>query len=269
MKNKLDLLFENKKENVLNVYCTAGYPAVDSTATILQALQQSGADIIELGMPYSDPIADGPVIQNSNMAAIQNGMTIELLMQQLAEVKSKMHIPIILMGYLNPVLQYGFEKFCKQAAAVGISGLILPDMPMPEYNQLYKKIFEKYQLHPIFLITPQTSDERIKKADKLSKGFVYAVSSASTTGNNNAAGGQQAYFEKLQKMKFKNPVLIGFGIHDNHSFINACKYANGAIIGSAFINKLSHSTDVTQTTADFVKAILAPVPSVEAALVQH
>lgn len=262
MKNKLDLLFENKRENVLNVYCTAGYPALDSTATILQALQQSGADIIELGMPYSDPIADGPVIQNSNMAAIQNGMTIQLLMQQLAAIKPHLHIPIILMGYLNPVLQYGFEKFCKEAAGVGISGLILPDMPMAEYEQLYKKTFEKYQLHPVFLITPQTSDERIKKADKLSKGFVYAVSSASTTGNNNAVGGQQAYFEKLQKMKFKNPVLIGFGIHDSQSFSNACKFANGAIIGSAFINKLSLSTEVAQTTAEFVKAILTPVPAI-------
>lgn len=253
--NKLDELFCRKKKNILNIYCTAGYPAINSLQTILPALQQQGADIIEVGIPYSDPIADGPVIQQSNMQALQNGMTIPLLLQQLNSLKNSIHIPIILMGYLNPVLQYGIEKFCKDAKKAGVSGIILPDLPMYEYEQWYQPYFAKNNLHPIFLISPQTSMQRIKYADKLSSGFVYAVSSSSTTGSNKIDTGQQQYFKKLKSLKLKNPLLIGFGIKDKVTFQNACKYTAGAIIGSAYIKAIENSKNIQSTTAQFIKSV--------------
>lgn len=255
MINKLTQLFQNKSKNLINVYCTAGFPKKDSTTEVLLALQKSGVDIIEVGMPYSDPIADGPVIQNSNMIAIANGMTIELLFKQLKAVKKDIKIPLILMGYLNPVMQYGVEKFCNDAALVGISGLILPDMPMYEYENMYKKYFTKNNLSLIFLITPQTSVERIKMADELSSGFLYAVSSNSVTGSTLSINGQNEYFAKLASIKLNNPLMIGFGINNKETFGNACKYASGAIVGSAYIKAISKAKNIETATNSFIKTI--------------
>src|SRR6218665_3129615 len=233
--NALDKLFAIKKKNILNIYCTAGFPKLDSTATVMLALQQHGADIIELGIPYSDPVADGPVIQQSNMQALQNGITVEKIFDQLAQIKNRLQVPVVLMGYINPVMQYGMDKFCAKGAACGVSAVILPDLPMYEYEKYYAALFRKHGLHCIFLISPGTNDRRIKKADELSGGFLYAVSSSSTTGSSNDEENKLAYFKKLKAVKFKNPVLIGFGIKDNAALTEACAYANGGIIGSAFI----------------------------------
>jgi tryptophan synthase alpha chain len=258
--NRLDKVFAEKKVNVLNVYCTAGYPQLNSTIEVIQALQNNGADIIELGMPYSDPLADGEVIQQSSATALQNGMTISKLFEQLETLNNSPSgdggIPIILMGYMNPILQFGLEKFCAAAKEVGIDGMILPDLPMYEFETMYKPLFEKNNLKFIFLVTPETSEERIKKIDNLSSGFLYAVSSSSTTGNNKAIEEQEGYFKKLQQMKLKNPILVGFGIKDKHTFTAACKYTNGAIIGSAYIKALENSTDINQTTKEFLNGVL-------------
>ncbi len=253
--NKLDELFSIKKNRLLNIFCTAGYPRKESTTDVILALQKHGADMIEIGMPYSDPIADGPVIQQSNMIALQNGMNMSLLFEQLNDIKEQIRIPIILMGYLNPVLQYGMEKFCEDASRAGVSGIILPDLPMYEYETYYSSIFKKQGLHFIFLVTPETSNERIKKADKLSRGFLYAVSSSATTGGVGQQCSPEDYFERLQAMKLKNPVLIGFGISDKESFKRACSYASGAIIGSAYIKALSHSENIDHDTALFIAGI--------------
>lgn len=264
MKNRIDKLFLEKQKNILNVYCTAGYPRLHSTIEVMEALQNSRADIIELGIPYSDPIADGPVIQQSNMQALQNGMTIKILFDQLQDFRKSSsfgEVPVILMGYLNPVLQYGIEKFCADAALVGIDGIILPDLPMHEFETDYQQHFNKHQLAFIFLVTPETSEERIRKIDKLGKGFIYAVSSSTTTGNakqpadSNEMDKQKTYFKKLQDMKLVNPVLVGFGIKDKETFEAACTFTNGAIIGSAYINVLKDTVDIAQVTKDFINTI--------------
>jgi tryptophan synthase alpha chain len=255
MNTKLTALFQTKNKNLLNVYCTAGFPKKESTTEVLLALQNSGADMIEVGMPYSDPIADGPVIQGSNMVAIANGMTIDLLFKQLKAVKKDIHVPLILMGYLNPVMQYGIENFCADAALAGVSALILPDMPMYEYEHVYKKYFTLNKLSLIFLITPQTSIERIKKADSLSSGFLYAVSSNSVTGSTLSNEVQNEYFVKLAAMKLKNPLMIGFGINSKETFDNASKYAAGAIVGSAYIKAIAKSKNIETATSAFVKTI--------------
>lgn len=255
--SKIRELFLNKKERVLNVYCTAGYPNLDSIGEVINALQQNGADLVEIGMPYSDPLADGPVIQQSSMVALANGMTIATLLQQLRELKDRISIPVILMGYMNPVLQYGFERFCADAAAAGVDGLILPDLPEYEFETEYGPVIHQYGLDFIFLVTPETSPERIRKLDQLSSGFLYAVSSSSTTGNEKDMSGVDAYLQRLQSSQLKNPVLVGFGIRDKQSFDAACRYSNGAIIGSAYIRALEGSTDIKQSTADFLQAILS------------
>jgi tryptophan synthase alpha chain len=254
--SRIEQLFEQKKSRVLNVYCTAGYPYLNSTVEVMQALEANGADLIELGMPYSDPLADGPVIQHSSTIAIANGMTIEILFEQLKDFREKVSVPAILMGYMNPILQYGLEKFCASAEGVGIDGIILPDLPMYEYETEYKDLFQKHGLNFIFLITPETSEERIRKIDSLSSGFIYAVSSSSTTGNNKAIESQQVYFKKLHDMKLANPILVGFGIKDKQTFNAACEYTNGAIIGSAYIKALENSSNVSQTTKEFLNQVL-------------
>lgn len=253
--NRLDKLFSEKKTGVLNMYCTAGYPQLHSIAEVIAALQNSGADIVEIGIPYSDPIADGPVIQQSNMLALENGMNIPLLFEQLKNIRTDIHMPIILMGYLNPVLQFGIDKFCKAAAAVGVDGIILPDLPMYEFETMYQQYFNINNLKFIFLVTPETSEERVRKIDSLSGGFIYAVSSSSTTGNTKAIEDQQAYFKKLSDMNLTNPVLVGFGIKDKQTFDAACAYTNGAIIGSAYINALKNTADIPATTKDFINRI--------------
>jgi tryptophan synthase alpha chain len=254
--SRLQELFANKKERVLNVYFTAGYPQLDSTATIIQSLQNNGADIIELGMPYSDPLADGPVIQESGNIALQNGMTIAVLFEQLKALKGQINIPIILMGYMNPVLQYGFENFCAEASAVGVDGLILPDLPEYEFEMEYGAIIKKYGLDFIFLVTPETSTERIQQLDNLSTGFLYAVSSSATTGKDKDFNSVEKYLEQLQSMQLKNPVLVGFGIKDRNTFESACKYANGAIIGTAFIKALEGTTNIEATVKQFISAVI-------------
>jgi len=253
--NRIDQLFAKQKNNILNIYCTAGYPQLDDTTTVIEALSNNGVDLIELGMPFSDPLADGPVIQHSSTIALKNGMKISLLFEQLKGIREKTQVPIILMGYLNPVMQFGIENFCKHCAEVGIDGIILPDLPMDEYEQEYKKIFEQYGLHLIFLVTPETSEERIRKIDRLSKGFIYAVSSSSTTGSNKDIDLQEDYFKRLQNMQLSNPVLVGFGIRDKATFEEACKFTNGAIIGTAFVKAIETAPDLQVAIANFIQDV--------------
>ena len=254
--SRLQDLFSSQSKKVLNIYCTAGYPKPDSTVAVLQALQEGGADIIEIGMPYSDPLADGEVIQASSAVALQNGMTITRLFEQLSGIRGSIHVPLILMGYLNPVMQFGIENFCAKAKEVGIDGIILPDLPMYEYATQYKALFESQGLDMIFLVTPETSEERIRKIDALGSGFIYAVSSSSTTGKNKPVEAQEDYFKKLHDMQLKNPVLVGFGIWDQQSFEAASQYTNGAIIGSAYIKVLENAGDIAAATKEFLKNII-------------
>jgi tryptophan synthase alpha chain len=253
--NKLTHLFKEKNKRVLNIYCTAGFPELNSTLEVMQSLQNNGADLIELGMPYSDPLADGPVIQESSAKAIANGMTIKVLFEQLKDLRKTIHVPVILMGYMNPVLQYGFEQFCADAAACGVDGFILPDLPEYEYENFYATVLRKYGLTFTFLVTPETSEERIKKFDALSSGFLYAVSSSATTGSQQNTDGVEVYLKRLQSMQLKNPVLVGFGIKDKASFDRACRYTNGAIIGTAYIQALNQGKSIEETTRPFITSI--------------
>lgn len=248
-------LFLNKNKNVLNVYFTAGYPQLNSTIEVMNALQNNGADIIELGMPYSDPLADGPVIQQSSSVALANGMTIKKLFEQLKDFRNEISVPVVLMGYMNPVLQYGFEKFCADAASVGIDGLILPDLPEYEFETEYGPVIKKYDLDFIFLVTPETTEARIKKLDSLSSGFLYAVSSSSTTGTDKNMTDVSGFLQKLKALNLKNPLLVGFGIKDKASFDQACAHANGAIIGSAYIRAIAAPGNVADNTRIFCMAL--------------
>jgi tryptophan synthase alpha chain len=256
--NRIQELFAKKKSNVLSMYCTAGYPRLDSTLEVMKALQDNGADMIELGMPYSDPLADGPVIQVSNGKALANGMTIATLFEQLKGFRSSIRIPVLLMGYMNPALQYGFDRFCAEAAAVGVDGLILPDLPIHEFETEYGPIIRKYGLDFVFLVTPETSTERIRKVDALGSGFLYAVSSSSTTGKNKDLNEQQAYFSRLKEMGLKNPILVGFSIRDRKTFEAACLHTNGAIIGTAYIRALEGGGAIETVTREFLSGIVGP-----------
>ncbi|UPQ79040.1 tryptophan synthase subunit alpha [Flavobacterium azooxidireducens] len=234
-------LQEDKK--ILSIYFTAGYPNLDDTTKIISELEKSGVDIIEIGLPFSDPLADGPTIQASSTQALKNGMTTELLFEQLTNIRKSVQIPLIIMGYFNPIMQFGVENFCQKCQEVGIDGLIIPDLPMEIYESDYKELFEKYDLKNIFLITPQTSDERILKIDNISDSFIYMVSSSSVTGNQVGFNEiQEHYFERIDSMKLKNPQLIGFGISDKKTFQQATKHQKGAIIGSGFINYINKNT---------------------------
>jgi tryptophan synthase alpha chain len=253
--NRLENLFQKKDQEVLNVYCTAGYPQLHSTLEVMKALQENGADIIELGMPYSDPLADGPVIQQSSTIALTNGMTIKRLFEQLKDFREAISIPVLLMGYMNPVLQYGFESFCADAAAAGIDGLILPDLPEHEFETEYGSIMKKHGLDFVFLVTPETSEARTRKLDELSTGFLYAVSSSSTTGTDKKMVDVSSFLKKLKGMSLKNPVLVGFGIKDKTTFKTACASANGAIIGTAYIKALANRGNISDITKDFLHSI--------------
>ena len=246
-------LKEGKK--ILSIYFTAGYPELNDTVTIIQQLENSGVDMIEIGLPFSDPLADGPTIQASSTQALINGMTSTMLFDQLKDIRKKIQIPLIIMGYFNPILQYGVEAFCKKCAEIGIDGLIIPDLPVDVYNDLYKPIFEKYGLINVFLITPQTSVKRINFIDSISNGFIYMVSSASVTGNQSGFGVEQTrYFKRIAEMNLNNPQIIGFGISNNETFKQATESAQGAIIGSAFIKHITEKG--INKIPDFVKTIL-------------
>lgn len=254
--NRLDILFQEKKNNMLSIFITAGYPQLNDTASIVKSLEASGADFIELGIPFSDPLADGPIIQDSSTVALQNGMTLKLLLTQLKEIRKEVTLPILLMGYINPAMQYGIEKFAKDAVEAGADGIIIPDLPMQQYLDDYKAIFDQYNLKNIFLVTPQTSEERIRYVDEHSNSFIYLVSSASTTGKKTGIDGAEEYLSRISKMNLKSPTVVGFNISNKDSFQKACKYANGAIIGSAFVKSLAGSKDVSLATSTFVKSIL-------------
>lgn len=256
--NRLSKLFATKTNDLLNVYFTAGYPQLDSTETIIQSLADAGADLIEVGVPYSDPMADGETIQNSSMQALKNGMTLDTLFNQLSAARKRTEVPMVMMGYFNQVMQYGSERFCRAAQAAGVDGLILPDLPVHEYEQEFKAIAERYDLQVTFLITPQTSDERIRKIGALSTGFIYVVSSSSITGKSGGITDEQkTYFARIAALELPQPRLIGFGISDAASFRTACEFANGAIIGSAFIRALAGKEDVSAATTEFVQGVLA------------
>ncbi len=238
--NRIDQAFESGNKDILNVYFTAGYPQLDDTVRIARALESAGADMIEIGIPFSDPVADGPTIQASSSQALKNGMNLKLLLKHLEGLREQVSIPVLLMGYVNPILQYGFEAFCKDCERVGVDGLILPDLPLYEYEELYQGVLEKHGLYNIFLISPQTLEARIRKIDELSSGFVYMVSSSSITGAKGDISEEQInYFNRINSMGLKNKRLIGFGISNRKTFGEACDYADGAIIGSAFIKLLS------------------------------
>jgi tryptophan synthase alpha chain len=257
MENRITKLFERKNKNILSVYFTAGYPNLNDTQKIIVELEKNGVDLIEIGMPFSDPVADGPVIQKSSEIALQNGMTIKLLFEQLKEIRKSVSIPLILMGYLNPVMQYGIENFCLKCKETGIDGTIIPDLPLEIFESEYNGIFESNSLSNIFLITPQTPDERIQKIDSVSTGFIYMVSSSSTTGVKGGVDDEQmAYFERIREMKLNSRLLIGFGISDKASFEKASRYANGAIIGSAFVKAIEGETTIESKVKAFVQKIL-------------
>jgi tryptophan synthase alpha chain len=266
--NRIDSLFQTRTGNILSVFFTAGYPALNSTVEIIKALTKAGADMIEIGMPFSDPMADGPVIQKSSDVALKQGMNMKLLFNQLKDIRKETDIPLLLMGYLNPVMHFGLEKFCEECENTGIDGVILPDLPLEVFledsgkvlgvpgKSSLKDLFERHNLHVVFLISPQTHVERILEIDRISNGFLYMVSSSSTTGVRNGFDAvQQAYFERIVGMKLENPRLIGFGIANHASFSNACKYAKGAIVGSAFVNMLGTAQNLDSAITEFVKEI--------------
>jgi len=241
-------------KKLLSIYFTAGYPNLNDTVSVLQQLQDSGVDMVEIGLPFSDPLADGPTIQESSTKALQNGMTTNLLFEQLKDIRKTIDIPLILMGYFNPMLQYGVERFCAKCAEIGIDGIIMPDLPLAEWEADYKSIYKKYGLLNIFLITPQTSETRIRQIDAASDGFIYMVSSASTTGAQSGFGQtQNDYFERIVQMNLNNPQIVGFGINNAETFNQATKTAKGAIIGSAFIKHVTQNG--VNTINEFVKRI--------------
>lgn len=253
--NRLNQIFNIKKNKLLSIYYTAGYPELNTTVDIAEALEKAGVDFLEIGFPYSDPVADGPTIQHSSQQALDSGMTLNLLFEQLKDLRKRVTIPILLMGYVNPIVQFGVERFCKMAVEVGVDGVIVPDLPMYEYEKMYSSFFIDNNLSNIFLVTPQTSEERIRKIDELSNSFIYLLSSSSITGGNlNVSDSIEDYYKRVKAMQLKNPAIIGFGISDNKSFNKACEYANGAIVGSAFV-KLLGEENYLEKIPGFVKAI--------------
>lgn len=253
--NRIKQLFQNKKD-ILSIYYTAGYPNLNDTVAILESLEEAGADLVEIGIPFSDPLADGPTIQHSGETALKNGMSLHVLFEQLKDVRKKVNMPLILMGYINTVHKYGIERFAQKCSEVGVDGVILPDLPFQEYLNEYKETFDKNGVSNIFLITPQTPDERIQLIDDNTNGFIYMVSSAAVTGAKKGLSDTQlAYFERINKLGLKNPALIGFGIGDHQSYKETCKYADGAIIGSAFVKLIGQAKDLHGEIKSFIKSV--------------
>jgi tryptophan synthase alpha chain len=244
--NRINKLFQTKNKNILSVYFTAGFPKLNDTLPTLECLQANGVDLVEVGVPFSDPLADGIVIQNSSQQALRNGMSIRKLFDQLTDVRSSIHIPLVMMGYLNPIMQFGFEAFCAECQRVGVDGMIIPDLPMADYINQYKAVAERYGLEFIFLITPETTDERICEIDGYTNGFIYMVSSAAVTGTQNSFDSKVDYFNRINAMQLKNPRLIGFGISNKATLDTVCEYSSGAIVGSAFIKALNETQDVAK-----------------------
>jgi tryptophan synthase alpha chain len=258
MANRIDTLFREKEDKILSIYMTAGYPALNDTPRLLEMLQDSGADMVEIGIPFSDPLADGPVIQQSSQKALQNGMTLDLLFNQLQGIRRRISMPLVLMGYLNPILQMGMKVFLSKCRDTGIDGVIIPDLPAFEYEEKYLELFSSYGIYHSLLITPQTSEERIRKIAGLSGGFLYLVAASSTTGARTSIGiPQQEYFERIKKMELPLPGLIGFGISNRDTFQTACRHARGAIIGSAFIKAIGEESPLA--LEDRVKAFMGTV----------
>ncbi|MDI1256911.1 MAG: tryptophan synthase subunit alpha [Flavobacterium sp.] len=255
MKNRIHSLFETKKEHILSLYFTAGFPNLNDTLSILKNLEAGDVDMIEIGFPYSDPLADGPVIQQSSGQAIENGMTLNLLFEQLQSLRSITQKPIVLMGYLNVVLQFGEAAFIEKCAEVGVDGIIIPDMPLHYYISNFKALCEKNQVSNVLLVTPETSEERIRQLDSYSSGFIYLVASNSITGSTSGSTFRTDYYQRIQNMNLKNPHLIGFGVHDKKTFETVCKFGSGAIIGSAFIKHLKENGTSKASVEEFVNAI--------------
>jgi len=256
--NRINQLFQSKKD-ILSIYFTAGFPEPDATVPIIRALANAGVDMVEIGIPFSDPMADGPVIQQSSDTALKNGMSLKRLFSQLRDIRKEVHIPLLLMGYLNPVMQYGVENFCRDCRSTGIDGVILPDLPLEIYREEYKAVFESYGLQYVLLITPQTTVERIRMIDRESSGFIYMVSASATTGvKGKFTTEQKTYFHRIQQMKLTNPALIGFGISDHESFEVACSYMQGAIIGSAFVKMLGRGGVDEKEIGAFIESIKKP-----------
>ena len=252
--NSVQELFQKKGENLLSIYFTCGYPKLDDTTKVISALEKSGVDFIEVGLPYSDPIADGPTIQESSQKALENGINLDVIFEQLSTIKKTNKTPLVAMGYLNQLLKYGEDKFCKACVDCGIDTIIIPDLPMVEFENHYKELFDKYGITNVFLITPHTSEDRIKKIDSFSKAFIYVVASASITGAKGGISNDQIeYFERIKAMNLQSKLIIGFGISDKNTFNTACSYANGAIIGSAFIKDLGKNG--VEQINDFIKPI--------------
>lgn len=244
--NRINRLFQHKHKNILSIYFTAGFPALNDTVSTLEALQKNGVDLVEIGIPFSDPMADGVVIQESSHVALKNGMSIKVLFEQLTDVRKTVDLPLVMMGYLNPIMQFGFEKFCQVCQSVDVDGMIIPDLPMADYLVEYKEIAEKYGLEFIFLITPETSEERIREIDNHTNGFIYMVSSAAVTGTQNSFERQTNYFNRINAMNLKNPRLIGFGVSNKATKDMAFEYSSGAIVGSAFIKTINESENVEE-----------------------
>jgi tryptophan synthase alpha chain len=254
--NSIQELFQKKDKNYLSIYFTCGYPKLDDTTKVILALEKSGVDFIEVGLPYSDPLADGPTIQESSQKALENGINLDIIFEQLLTIKETNKTPLVLMGYLNQLLKYGEDKFCQKVVDCGIDTVIIPDLPMVEFERHYQQLFEKYGITNVFLITPHTSEDRIKKIDSYSKAFIYVVASASITGVKGDISNQQLeYFERIKAMNLESKLIIGFGISDKETFTTACNYANGAIIGSAFIKNLG--INGVESTDDFIKPIIS------------
>ena len=254
--NRIDKLFKEKKNNILSVYFTAGYPELNDTVEVIETLERNGVELLEIGVPFSDPMADGPVIQSSGSQALKNGMSLKVLFGQLSDVRATVSIPLVLMSYLNPIVQFGFDNYCREAMRCGVDGLIIPDLPFAEYLESYKSVAEKYGLHMIMLITPETSEERIRMIDNNTSGFIYMVSSASVTGAKNTFSDVNlAYFRRVNEMGLKNPRLIGFGISNKDTFDAACRESSGAIIGSKFISLLGSESSIDDAAKKLLKSL--------------